>query len=103
MSEQNESYAALGGLVVLIGATSVEQTGLLPGATYEFYAVDGSAVCRWDTTAAAASDAGFTFFVGEGETKRVKNPAANTLLNVIESDAGSEAGAVLLIARVDPE
>ena len=103
MSQDNESYAALGGLVILIGDASVEQTGLLPGATYEFHAVDASCVCRWDTTDAAPADGSFTFFVGEGETKRVRNPAGNTLLNVEEADAGSVATAVLLMARVNPE
>jgi hypothetical protein len=95
-----EEYAALGGINVLITAASVEQTGLVPGAVYEFTAVDGTACCRWDTTAATSADGGFTFVVGKGETKRVRNPAGNTLLNVIESDAGSVATAVLLITRV---
>lgn len=102
MSEQSESYAPLGGLVVLIGAASVEQTGLNPGAVYEFTAVNGAAVCRWDTTDAAPSDAGFTFFVAEGEVKRVRNPSGNTLLNVEEANSVSDAAAVLLISEVLP-
>lgn len=105
MSEFNpdsEVYEALGGFNVLITAASVEQTGLEGGALYEFYAVDGTACCRWDTTAATSADGGFTFVVGEGQRMRVRNPTGNTLLNVIESDVGSEGGAVLLISKVLP-
>ena len=102
MSSDSETYEALGGINVLITAASVEQTGLEAGATYEFSAIDGAACCRWDTTAATSADGGFTFVVGKGETKRVKNPTGNTLLNVIESDAGSVATAVLLITKVLP-
>ena len=103
MSFNNESYEPLGGINVLITAASVEQTGLEPGALYEFTAIGGMACCRWDTTAATAADGGFTFCVVPGESKRVRNPSPNTLLNVIESDAGSIATATLLITRVDPE
>ena len=98
----SEEYEALGGLVVLITASSVEQTGLIAGAIYELSAIGGIALCRWDTTAAAASDGGFTFAVADGETKRVRNPDSNTLLNVIEADASSSATAVLVISRVLP-
>jgi hypothetical protein len=97
-----EEYGALSGLVVLITAASVEQTGLVPGAYYEFTATGGTALCRWDTTAAAASDGGFTFAVVPGETKRVRNPVGNTLLNVIEAETGSTATAVLTVSRVVP-
>ena len=96
------TYKALGGINVLITASSVEQTGLLPGALYEFTAIGGMACCRWDTTAATAADGGFTFCVVPGESKRLRNPAANTLLNVIESDAGSIATATLLITEIVP-
>lgn len=98
-----EAYEALGGIVVLIGATSVEQGGLAPGATYEFYAQGGAAVCRWDTIDAAPSDGGFTFVVGDGETKRIRNPLGNTLLNVEELDSSSAATAVLTLSRVIPD
>ena len=98
-----ESYEALGGLVLLLDNAATEQAGLLPGALYEFYCFGGTALCRWDTTAAASADAGFTFFVGEGETKRVRNPTGNTLLNIIELDTSSEATATLILTRVLPE
>ena len=102
MANDNEVYQPLGGLVVLIGTNSVEQTGLEPGALYEFHAQGGACVCRWDTTDAAPADGGFTFVIGDGETKRVRNPAANTLLNVEELDGSSAATAVLTLTRVDP-
>jgi hypothetical protein len=98
--EQYETHEALGGINVLITAASVEQTGLVPGAVYEFYAEGGSACCRWDTTAATSADGGFTFMIGSGRTKRVQCPAGNTLLNVIEGSTASAATAVLLINRV---
>jgi hypothetical protein len=97
-----EEYVPLGGGVVAIGAASVEQTGLTAGATYEFTATGGTALCRWDTTAAAASDGGFTFAVVPGTVVRCKNPLGNTLLNVIEAEAGSTATATLTYAQVRP-
>jgi len=93
---------ALGGQLILITAASVEQTGLLPGALYEFTAHGGGALCRWDTTAATIADGGFTFCVSAGETKRVRCPAGNTLLNVIEMDADSAAAATLILSEVVP-
>ena len=95
-------YGALGGIVVLITAASVEQTGLIPGAFYEFVAIGGGALCRWDTTAAAAADGSFTFAVCPGVPVIVQNPLANTLLNVIETDAGSTGTAILMLSRVYP-
>ena len=101
MSEQ--AYKALGGQLILITAASVEQAGLLPGALYEFTASGGGALCRWDTTAATIADGGFTFCIAPGDTKRVRNPAGNTLLNVIEMDADSAAAATLIMTEVVPE
>jgi hypothetical protein len=98
-----ESYEALGGLHVLITAASVEQTGFVAGAVYEFVAFGAAAACRWDTTAAVMADAGFTFVVPEGQRMRVQNPAGNTLLNVIEASADASANAALTITRVISE
>lgn len=98
--EQGSTYEALGGKVILIGAASVEETGLEPGATYDFVATGGTALCRWDTTAAAAADGSFTFACPPGAVVRVRNPANNTLLNVIEAEAGSTATAVLAVCKV---
>jgi hypothetical protein len=99
---QFEAYEALGGNHVLIDI-AVEVTGLVPGAVYEFDAIGGGAVCRWDTTSAAATDGAFTFAVTPGSSKRVKNPLGNTLLNVIQANSDSTATASLLITRVLPE
>ena len=102
MSADNEVFEALSGLVVLITAASVEETGMEGGAEYEMSAIGGIALCRWDTTAAAASDGGFTFVVAPGMPKRIKCPTGNTLLNVIEASADSSATAVLVISKVLP-
>jgi len=96
----SEEYQAIGGFVVLLGATSVEQTGLEAGRVYEFSVTGGTALCRWDTTAAAASDGSFTFAVVPNTYLRVKCPIANTLLNVIEAETGSTATAVLTLVPV---
>jgi hypothetical protein len=97
------TYKALGGSIIVVSDSAVEQTGLLPGALYEFSAYGCQALCRWDTTAAAASDGGFTFAVNDGETKRVRCPAGNTLLNVIEANALSGTGATLTISEIVPD
>jgi len=96
-----EEYQALGGFVVLLGAVSVEQTGLEAGRVYEFTVTGGTALCRWDTTAAAATDGSFTFSVVPNTNIRVKCPIGNTLLNVIEAETGSTATAVLTLVPVD--
>lgn len=96
-------YDPLGGIHILITAASVEQTGLVGGAYYEFVAHGAAAACRWDTTAAAMADAGFTFVIAEGESKIVKNPAGNTLINVIEAGADASTNAALTMTRVFPE
>jgi len=101
--KEGTTYEPLGGFVVLITAASVEQTALEAGETYDFVAVGGTALCRWDTTAAAAADGSFTFAVPPGTVVLVKNPANNTLLNVIEAETGSTATAALLISKVTQE
>jgi len=103
MSDREVVFAALGGLHILITAASVEQTGLKPGVLYEFTAVGGHALCRWDTTAAAGADAGFTFAVSPGSPLRVRCPTANTLLNVIEASADSAAAATLILSEIAEE
>lgn len=95
-------YEPLGGVLILITAASVEQTGLVGGTFYEFTAVGGMALCRWDTTAATIADGGFTFCVPEGERLVVQNPVGNTLLNVIEASGDSAAAATLILSVVRP-
>lgn len=98
--KEGSTYEPLGGVSVVISDASVEQTGLEPGASYDFVATGGTALCRWDTTAATAADGGYTFAVPPGTVVRVRNPADNTLLNVIEAEAGSTATAILTFAKV---
>lgn len=100
-TSSSEAYTALGGFVILIGAISVEQTGLTPGATYEFVATD-PCVCRWDTTDAAPTDGAFTFAVPANYPIRVVCPTGNSLLNVEEATAASAATAALFISQVEP-
>lgn len=103
MTEAGEfAHVPLETKVVAITAASVEQTGLIPGAYYEMSACGGSAVCRWDTSAATVADGGATFAIPAGSTRIVKNPAANTLINVIEADGSSDAAAQLVMSRVLP-
>ncbi len=106
MSYPNDevTYKPLGGLHILIDIAA-EQTGLLPGALYEFVAHGGAAVCRWDTTAAVAGDAGFTFCVTPGVPVRVRCPILNTagLLNVIQANADSAAAASLTLSIIEPD
>lgn len=101
INTDGKDYVALAGKVVLIGAASVEQTGMLPGVEYEFVAIDGPCVCRWDTTDAAPADGSFTFAVVEGSPVRSTCPAGNTLLNVEEATSASVATAVLLISQIE--
>jgi hypothetical protein len=103
MSDREVVYKALGGLTVLITAASVEQTGLKAGVLYEFTAVGGHALCRWDTTAATAADGGYTFAVSPGDSIRVRCPTGNTLLNVIEASADSAPAATLILAEISEE
>lgn len=99
--ENGTDYSTDSGLVILIGATTVEQTGILPGETYEFLASD-PCVCRWGADDASAADGGFDFVVGH-VISRVRCPAGVTAINVIELSAASAATAVLAISRVIPD
>jgi hypothetical protein len=96
-------YFALGGMIVAIGATTVEQTGFVPGGTYELKAVGGLALCRWGAGDASAADGGFDFAVGPGTTGLiVVCPEETTAMNVIEAETGSTATATLAISRIKP-
>ncbi len=95
-------YVTGGTLLILITAASVEQTGFIAGRTYEAVAIDGGALVKYGTDAATIADGGFDFAVPKnGPPMRFVMPAGVTLLNVIESDAGSVATAVLLISEVE--
>ena len=95
-------YVAGGALLVLITSASVEQTGLVAGRTYEAVAIDGGALIKYGTDAATIADGGFDFAVPKNAPPmRFVMPAGVTLINVIESDGGSVATAVLLISEVD--
>ena len=102
MSAQNERYRPLGGQILGISDSAVEHSGLKPGAEYDFVAIGGIALCRWDTTAAAAATGSFTFAVSPGERLRVMCPTGNSLLNIIEASADSSATAVLVFTEVLP-
>jgi len=103
MSQVNQDvsavdYAVDGGLLVLIGAATVEQTGLLPGETYVFLASD-PCLCRWGAGDASIADGGFGFAVGPNPVV-VVCPTGVTAVNVIELSAASAATAALAISRV---
>jgi len=93
-------YARDGGLLVLLGAATVEQTGMVAGRTYEFAADDGAALIRWGAGDASIADGGFDFCVPRNCTVRSTCPAGVTAVNVIEANAGSVATATLTIADV---
>lgn len=99
-SPAGSSYAAGGGLLVLLGASTVEQTGMLPGHVYEFVSTGGTALCRWGASDAAIADGGFDFSVPPGAVVRARCPTGTTAINIIEAEAGSTATAVVTIARV---
>jgi hypothetical protein len=100
LNQIGRNFVALAGKLVLLGAVSVEQTGFIKGRTYAFVAVGGTALVRWDTTAATIADGGFDFAVPPGET--VYAVARDTLVNIIEAEAGSTATAAVLIGEVGP-
>ena len=77
---------------VLITAASVEQTGFIVGRTYEAAANGGGALIKFGTDAATIADGGFDFCVPDNAV--VRFVAQSTLVNVIEQDATSGAGAV---------
>jgi len=94
------NFKALGGFIVLLGAASIEQTGLTVGRTYQLTVVGGVALVRWDTDAAVASDGNFDFAVVPGQIVEVV--ARSTMLNIIELDASSTATAAVAISEVGP-
>ena len=99
---EGPSYVVDGGLVVLLGATTVEQTGLQPGATYEFVATGGAALVRWGADNASAADNGFDFCIPSGGLMIGTCPTSVTAVNIIEANADSTAAAVVTIARIAP-
>ena len=100
-ASQSASYYIDGGVIVLITSATVEQTGMVAGRTYEFVAIDGGALCRWGADDASIADGGFDFAVPKnGNAIRAVCPAGDTAINVIESDGGSVATAVLCISEV---
>jgi len=96
------TYFPLGAFHVVISDSAVEETGLKPGALYEFQAHGGHALCRWDTTSPSIGDGTFTFGVAPGCVVRARCPTGNTLLNVIEAGADSAAAASLTISEITP-
>ncbi len=94
------TYVLGGGILILITAASVEQTGLTAGRTYEAVAIDGGALVKYGTDAATIADGGFDFAVPKNGGP-VRFVMVDTILNVIESDSASVATAVLLISEVD--
>ena len=104
MSQVNQNvsapkYVVDGGLLILIGAATVEQTGMLPGETYAFLATD-PAVCRWGADDASAADGGFDFLVPPGILVFAVCPSGDTAINVIELSAASAATAAMGVSRV---
>lgn len=100
MAQPNRlDYFPQGGLLVLITAATVEQTGMLPGALYEFVASD-PCLCRWGADNATIADGGFDFAVPAGAVIRAYCPVGDTAINVIEATSASDGAATLLISRV---
>jgi hypothetical protein len=97
------NYAVDGGLIVALGATTVEQTGMLPGHTYQFSVSDANgvtALARWGADDASAADAGFDFAIPSGAIIEAVCPTGVTAINIIEAEAGASATAQVLIARL---
>lgn len=92
-------YKRDAGLLVLLGAATVEQTGMVAGRVYEFAAQGGGALVRWGAGDATIADGGFDFLVPGGGVVRSTCPAGVTAVNIIESDAGSIATAVVCISE----
>lgn len=97
---KNNQYFLSGGILVLIGATSVEDTNFKAGETYDFTATGGTALCKWGPDNATIADGGFDFAVPPGAVVRATCPTGISALNVIEGEAGSTATAVLVAGRV---
>jgi len=87
-----------GGITVLITATTVEQTGMLPGRWYRFAACDGSAAVEWGADNATVADAGYAFAVPRGAIIDQQCPTGITAINVIEVNTASDAAAALCIS-----
>lgn len=97
-------YKRAGGLLVLLGAATVEQTGMVAGRTYEFVTAGDSgdtALVRWGADDASIADGGFDFAVPVGAVIRSVCPAGVTAVNIIEAEAGTSATAAVLIAEVE--
>ena len=78
-------------------ATTAEQTGMKPGATYEFTCT-AACVARWGADDASAADGGFDFAVPTGAVVRSVCPTGDTAINIIRVAADGNC----LISRVDP-
>lgn len=100
-ASKSASYAIDGGDIVLLGAATVEQTGLVAGRTYEFVVVGGLALFRWGADDASIADGGFDFAVPEGAVVRSVCPDGDTAINVIEGDGSSTATAAVFISLVE--
>ena len=98
---ESTKYVADSGLVVLLGAATVEQTGMVAGQVYEFTSTGGTAICRWGADDASAADGGFDFAVPPGAVVRAICPSGDSAINIIEAEAGSTATAVVTITKVD--
>ena len=96
---EGSTYVAEGGLLVALGAATVEQTGMLPGHTYEFVA-SAPALARWGADDASSADGGFDFVIPANTPVRAVCPAGDTAINIIEANADSSANATVHIARV---
>jgi hypothetical protein len=96
---EGSDYVPEGGLLVALGAATVEQTGMLPGHTYEFVA-SAPALARWGADDASIADGGFDFTLPANTPVRSICPAGDTAINIIEANADSSANATVTIARV---
>jgi len=96
------TYAPDAGLEVLLGATTVEETGVNAGELWEFV----STVCclaRWGTDNASAADAGFDFAIPANQAIRARVPNGVTAVNIIEASTQSDAADVCFMSLVREE
>ncbi len=93
-----KGYTVDGGLIVLIGAATVEQTGFSAGQTYEFLASD-PCLCRWGAGDATIADGGFDFACPAGSIIRAVCPSGDSAINVIEMTSASDGAATLAICK----
>ena len=101
-------YKIGGGMIIALGATTVEQTGFIAGRTYEFTVscagtagAGSTALVKWGGDNATIADAGFDFAVPQGTLVRAVCPASTTACNVIEAEAGTVATATVVVAEVE--